>query len=83
MNATCDIDVIAPLRDLVRLSKYLFRNETWLGMGHTLNFTDDFKKAFGSECVLLAPSSLVFSPRDTTNGVRNVVFLTYSSYFIR
>ena len=76
MNATCDVDIIVPLGELVRLSKYPFRNDTWLGMGHTLNFTDDFKKAFGYEYILLAPSSLVFSPRDTTNGVKNVVFLT-------
>ena len=76
MNASQDIDIIVPLGELVRLSKYPFRNDTWLGMGHTVNFTDDFKKAFGYEYVLLAPSSLVFSPRDTTNGVKNVIFLT-------
>ena len=76
MNASQDVDIIVPLGELVRLSKYPFRNDTWLGMGHTVNFTDDFKKAFGYEYVLLAPSSLVFSPRDTTNGVKNVIFLT-------
>lgn len=76
MSASQDIDIIVPLGELVRLSKYPFRNDTWLGMGHTVNFTDDFKKAFGYEYVLLAPSSLVFSPRDTTNGVKNVIFLT-------
>lgn len=76
MSASQDIDIIVPLGELVRLSKYPFRNDTWLGMGHTVHFTDDFKKAFGYEYVLLAPSSLVFSPRDTTNGVKNVIFLT-------
>lgn len=76
MNASQDVDIIVPLGELVRLSKYPFRKDTWLGMGHTVNFTDDFKKAFGYEYVLLAPSSLVFSPRDTTNGVKNVIFLT-------
>ena len=76
MNASQDVDIIVPLGELVRLSKYPFRNNTWLGMGHTVNFTDDFKKAFGYEYVLLAPSSLVFSPRDTTNGMKNVTFLT-------
>ena len=76
MNASQDVDIIVPLGELVRLSKYPFRNDTWLGMGHTVNFTDDFKKTFGYEYVLLAPSSLVFSPRDTTNGVKNVIFLT-------
>lgn len=76
MSASQDIDIIVPLGELVRLSKFPFRNDTWLGMGHTVNFTDDFKKAFGYEYVLLAPSSLVFSPRDTTNGVKNVIFLT-------
>ena len=76
MNASQDVDIIVPLGEIVRLSKYPFRNDTWLGMGHTVNFTDDFKKAFGYEYVLLAPSSLVFSPRDTTNDVKNVIFLT-------
>ena len=76
MSASQDIDIIVPLGELVRLSKYPFRNDTWLGMGHTVNFTDDFNKTFGYEYVLLAPSSLVFSPRDTTNGVKNVIFLT-------
>lgn len=76
MNASQDVDIIVPLGELVRLSKYPFRNDTWLGMGHTVNFTDDFKKAFGYEYILLAPSSLVFSPRDTTNDVKNVIFLT-------
>ena len=76
MSASQDIDIIIPLGELVRLSKYPFRNDTWLGMGHTVNFTDDFKKAFGYEYVLLASSSLVFSPRDTTNDVKNVIFLT-------
>lgn len=76
MSVSQNIDIIVPLGELVRLSKYPFRNDTWLGMGHTVNFTDDFKKAFGYEYVLLAPSSLVFSPRDTTNGVKNVIFLT-------
>lgn len=76
MSVSQDIDIIVPLGELVRLSKYPFRNDTWLGMGHTVNFTDDFKKAFGYEYILLAPSSLVFSPRDTTNDVKNVIFLT-------
>ncbi len=76
MNASQDVDITIPLGEIVRLSKFPFRNDTWLGMGHTVNFTDDFKKAFGYEYVLLAPSSLVFSPRDTTNGVKNVIFLT-------
>ena len=76
MNASQDVDIIVPLGEIVRLSKYPFRNDTWLGMGHTLSFTDRFKNAFGYEYVLLAPSSLVFSPRDTTNGVKNVIFLT-------
>ena len=75
MNATCDVDITVPLGELVRLSKYPFRNDTWLGIGHTLNFTNDFKKTFGYEYVLLAPTSLVFSPSDTTNNVKNVVFL--------
>ena len=76
ISASQDIDIIVPLGELVRLSKYPFRNDTWLGMGHTVNFTDDFNKTFGYEYVLLAPTSLVFSPRDTTNGVKNVIFLT-------
>ena len=76
MSVSQNIDIIVPLGELVRLSKYPFRNDTWLGMGHTVNFTDDFNKTFGYEYVLLAPSSLVFSPRDTTNGVKNVIFLT-------
>lgn len=35
MNASQDVDIIVPLREIVRLSKYPFRNDTWLGMGHT------------------------------------------------
>ena len=32
MSASQDIDIIVPLGELVRLSKYPFRNDTWLGM---------------------------------------------------
>ena len=76
MNASQDVDITIPLGEIVRLSKFPFRNDTWLGIGHTLSFTDHFKNAFGYEYILLAPSSLFFSPKDTTNGVKSVVFLT-------
>lgn len=75
MNASQDVDITIPLGEIVRLSKFPFRNDTWLGIGHTLSFTDHFKNAFGYEYILLAPSSLFFSPKDTTNGVKSVVFL--------
>ena len=75
MNASQDVDITIPLGEIVRLSKFPFRNDTWLGIGHTLSFTDHFKNAFGYEYILLAPSSLFFSPKDTTKGVKSVVFL--------
>ena len=58
MNASQDVDITIPLGEIVRLSKFPFRNDTWLGIGHTLSFTDHFKNAFGYEYILLAPSSL-------------------------
>lgn len=75
MNASQDVDITIPLGEIVRLSKFPFRNDTWLGIGHTLSFTDHFKNAFGYEYILLASSSFVFSPKDTTNGVKSVIFL--------
>ncbi len=60
---------------LVDLSKYPFRNNTWFGVGHTVDVSKRFAETFGYEFVLLVPTSLVFSPSDTTNGVKNVMFL--------
>ena len=33
--------------ELVRISKFPFENDTWLGKGHTVGASDDFKKVFG------------------------------------
>ena len=46
-----------------------------LAGGHTVDVSKRFADIFGYEFVLLAPTSLVFSPNDTTNDVKNVMFL--------
>ena len=33
--------------ELVRISKFPFRNETWLGTGHTIDTSENFKETFG------------------------------------
>ena len=77
MQSSLDDDVndYELLYGLIDLSKYPFRNNTWFGMGHTVDVSKRFADTFGYEYVLLAPTSLVFSPSDTTNNVKNVVFL--------
>ena len=38
---------------LVSISKYPFRYDTWLGPGHTINANSDFEKCFGYQYFLL------------------------------
>ena len=40
---------------LVGVSKYPFRADTWLGLGHTLDAGDAFRKEFGYEFFLFLP----------------------------
>ena len=80
MSSSLDTDITSRtgrdlLSGLIDLSKYPFRNDTWFGWGHTVDISKRFADAFGYEFVLLAPTSLVFSPNDTTNDVKNVMFL--------
>ena len=80
MSSSLDTDITSRtgrdlLSGLIDLSKYPFRNDTWFGWGHTVDVSKSFADAFGYEFVLLAPTSLVFSPNDTTNDVKNVMFL--------
>ena len=80
MKSSLDTDVTSRtgrdlLSGLIDLSKYPFRNDTWFGWGHTVDVSKSFAEAFGYEFVLLAPTSHVFSPCDTTNNVKNVMFL--------
>ena len=80
MHSSLDTDVksrvgVELVNYIVGLTKYPFRNNTWFGMGHTVDVPRRFAETFGYEFVLLAPTSHIFSPCDTTNGVKNVVFL--------
>ena len=80
MSSSLDTDITSRtgrdlLSGLIDLSKYPFRNDTWFGWGHTVDVSKSFAEAFGYEFVLLAPTSHVFSPHDTTNDVKNVMFL--------
>ena len=80
MKFSLDTDVTSQngrelLSGLIDLSKYPFRNNTWFGWGHTVDVSRRFADTFGYEFVLLAPTSLMFSPSDTTSDVKNVVFL--------
>ena len=80
MSSSLDTDVTSRngcelLSGLIDLSKYPFRNDTWFGWGHTVDVSKRFADIFGYEFVLLAPTSRVFSPNDTTNDVKNVMFL--------
>lgn len=46
--------------ELVRLSKFPFRNETWFGPGHTIDASEAFQRAFGYDYFLF------FSPNLST-----------------
>ena len=52
--------------ELIRTSKFPFRNNTWLGNGHTLDASDEFKKAFGYDyfAFLKLPMSVNISDID-------------------
>ena len=41
-------------RELQSISKYPFRNNTWLGPGHTINASDKFKETFDYDFFLFA-----------------------------
>ena len=37
--------------ELTKISKFPFREDTWLGTGHTMNVSKKFKEAFGYDCI--------------------------------
>ena len=80
MYSTTDFEAKSPksreaLMSLVSLTKYPFRNNTWFGPGHTVDAPKRFMETFGYKYLLFAPTSLVFSPEDMSNGIQNVRFL--------
>lgn len=44
--------------ELARISKFPFREDTWLGTGHTMNVSKEFKEAFGYDFFALKKLSL-------------------------
>jgi hypothetical protein len=52
MSATSDIEIPSKesfiiSNELTRISKFPFREDTWLGTGHTMDASEQFKEAFG------------------------------------
>ena len=40
-------DLMTACAELTNISKYPFREDTWIGPGHTINASDDFRETFG------------------------------------
>ncbi len=70
-NLKNDIDVI---NQLVNLSKYPFRNSSWLGPFHTINVTEKIKEKFGFSYLWFLPE---FAELEVTDG-----FETYTVKFL-
>ena len=58
--------------ELVGLSKFPFRNETWFGPGHTIDASETFKRAFGYDGFLFFSPNL--SAELTGIGKVNLLF---------
>lgn len=48
--------------EITHISKYPFREDTWLEAGHTINTSEDFKKHFGYDYFALWDLELSFQP---------------------
>ena len=58
--------------ELTRLTKFPFSENTWFGPGHTVNASEEFKKAFGYEYFLFAYSGFSVD----VSGIGKVNYLT-------
>ena len=58
------------ISEMVRLSKYPFRNQTWLGHGHTIDASGDFKETFGFDAFALICDEAI-----EIDGIGKVEFL--------
>ena len=46
-NAAESSKLLTACTELTKVSKYSFREDTWIGPGHTINASDDFRETFG------------------------------------
>ncbi len=63
MTASADFDAlgeegIIAANELISLSKFPFRNDTWFGPGHTIEVSERFKKTFGYDAIVFLNSHL-------------------------
>ena len=58
--------------ELTRLTKFPFSENTWFGPGHTVNASEEFKKAFGYEYFLFTYSGFSLEVSD----IGNINYLT-------
>ena len=77
--ATSDIEMMSEQSalissELVRLSKYPFKNDSWFGTGHTINASDEFKKEFGYDCFAFSESTISAKLSDLDEEI-NFLFL--------
>ena len=56
--------------EVTHISKYPFREETWLGEGHTINASEDFKERFGYDYFAFWDLGLSFRPTGMTEDVQ-------------
>ncbi len=64
-------DGLLAAKELTRMSKFPFRNDTWFGEGHTINLSPAFHERFGFDAVVFAD---ILDPYEL-NGVGEVRFL--------
>ena len=55
--------------EITHLSKFPFREDTWLEAGHTINASEDFKKHFGYDYFAFWDLELSFQPTDIEDDV--------------
>lgn len=58
--------------ELTRLTKFPFSENTWFGPGHTVNASEEFKKAFGYDYFLFTYSGFLLEVSD----IGNINYLT-------
>jgi len=69
--------VLTACAELVRLSKYPFREDSWIGPGHTIDASDEFCETFGYPYFLF----LEYPYKATVTGVGKITYLVVVPVF--
>ena len=63
-------DALGLAGEVTHISKYPFREDTWLGEGHTINASEDFKERFGYDYFAFWDLGLSFRPTGIPEDVQ-------------